>query len=254
MCSESVSRREASSAPPMTSPMPKIAIGDTTSSRNTTPSTSATTGYQVGDEGGPRRAHTAHQRAHHHHREAGAEHADGEHGDQRWPGECRLGEPVDPVRGDQRQRRPLHSGEHRKGPISLLERGDDIGGEGITNRGQDHQHDSNGGGWRFARRGEGDCQDAGESHEEADDLETARQLPQEHGGDDRGEDRSRPVEHPGHCRVDPLLGDREDDEGDRHPDQPESEDLGALGARDARAGGPWGGRPPPPLQSRPGAR
>ena len=183
-------------------------------------------------------------------REAGAQRTERHDRERRRPGERRAREPDDRERHGHHERHQLRPQDDRQGAVLLLERHRHVRREAVTGHGDEHQqHATRARRRAVVERGPHDEHDAGEPDGQAGDLDASRSAAQHHRRDRCGRERHGSVQHPRERRVDPLLGEGETRERNRHPrrrDEREARPARASGRSSARPGSPRG----PPRRKR----
>ena len=133
----------------------------------------------------------------------------------------------------------LRPQQHRQGPVPLLERYRHVGGQPVEGDGEHDEAGAERGGARVAQFGEEDRRPSPGTRCRSRSVGGApgrRRIRMVRP--DRGGDRDRAVDHARHRRVDPLLGDREQRQGDgrsrrSRARRPGGDRTGSIGRRAA---------------------
>lgn len=119
-----------------------------------------------------------------------------------------------------------------------LQRDGEVEGDAVEESRYQDQSCAEGGRAGPVRRGPADGHHPNEPDDQTRNLDPPRQPPQDHGCNGGGEQRRGPVQHPRQRRVDPSLREWKQQEGNRHPDDPQQGDgrQVASGNRPASTG------------------
>jgi len=111
--------------------------------------------------------------------------------------------------------------QQRYGSLPVLLRHRQVDRQPVAHDRHQHQPGAEGGGPRALHLRPGDRDHAGEADQQPHRLGAAQRPAQQHHRPGGPEQRHRAVEHARHRRVDPLLRDREQQQRQARPDQPE---------------------------------